>query len=122
MRVKSAAGRAAQFDFLGPQFDDLVADVQACRVCPRMCNSRRVLSRSAGPLNAVIMFIGEAPGRLGADESGLPFHGDKAGHNFEALLRHVGLSRYDVFVTNAVLCNPRDTAGNNAPPSRQELL
>ena len=66
------------------------------------------------------MFIGEAPGRLGADVSHLPFHGDKAGHNFESLLKQVGLSRYDIFVTNAVLCNPKGTGGNNATPSRQE--
>lgn len=67
------------------------------------------------------MFIGEAPGRLGADASELPFHGDKSGHNFEALLEQVGLSRYDAFVTNAVLCNPKDDAGNNATPLPSEV-
>jgi uracil-DNA glycosylase family 4 len=67
------------------------------------------------------MFIGEAPGRLGADESELPFHGDKSGHNFESLLEQVGLSRYDAFVTNAVLCNPKDDVGNNATPLPIEI-
>lgn len=67
------------------------------------------------------MFIGEAPGRLGADASGLPFHGDKSGHNFESLLEQVGLSRYDAFVTNAVLCNPKDANGNNSTPSPTEI-
>jgi uracil-DNA glycosylase family 4 len=67
------------------------------------------------------MFVGEAPGRLGADASQLPFHGDRAGHNFEELLDQVGLSRYDAFVTNAVLCNPRDDAGNNATPDASEI-
>ncbi len=68
------------------------------------------------------MFIGEAPGRLGADSTGIPFHGDKSGDNFESLLDFVGISREDVFITNAVLCNPKDIRGNNAPPNTNEIL
>ena len=86
-----------------------------------MDSSARVLSRAAGPLNAPLMFIGEAPGRLGADASGIPFHGDKAGHNFEELLTYSGIQRAEIFVTNAALCNPRDASGNNAPPSKAEV-
>lgn len=86
-----------------------------------MKESARVLGPGCGPTRADIMFIGEAPGRLGADGSHLPFHGDKSGHNFESLLAQVGLSRYDIFVTNAALCNPRDDRGNNATPSEVEL-
>lgn len=103
------------------EFEKLVGQVHSCRKCVRMEQSRRVLSRSAGPLTAPIMFIGEAPGRLGADGSEIPFHGDKAGHNFEDLLHHVGLDRYQIFITNAVLCNPRNDDGNNAPPNRTEI-
>ena len=39
----------------------------------------------------------------------------------ESLLEQVGLSRYDAFVTNAVLCNPKDGNGNNATPSPSEV-
>lgn len=67
------------------------------------------------------MFVGEAPGRLGADRTAVPFHGDVAGDNFEKLLALAGLSRAEVFVTNAVLCNPKDSKGNNAPPTRSVL-
>jgi uracil-DNA glycosylase family 4 len=67
------------------------------------------------------MFIGEAPGRLGADQTEIPFHGDQAGHNFEELLRLAGLSRDSLFVTNAVLCNPRDSSGRNSTPNPREL-
>lgn len=95
--------------------------VQFCTRCPRMDESSRVLSRAAGPLHAPLMFIGEAPGRLGADASEIPFHGDKAGHNFEDLLEFAGLSRSRVFVTNAALCNPRDENGNNSTPNRTEI-
>jgi uracil-DNA glycosylase family 4 len=67
------------------------------------------------------MFVGEAPGRLGADRTAVPFHGDKAGDNFEKLLGLAGLTRREVFITNAVLCNPRDEAGNNAAPPKWVL-
>lgn len=103
------------------KFIDLVGRVQACRQCHRMKDSARVLGPGCGPLDAPLMFIGEAPGRLGADDSELPFHGDKSGHNFERLIEQVGLSRYQVFVTNAVLCNPRDENGNNATPTATEI-
>ncbi|OVZ66377.1 uracil-DNA glycosylase [Pigmentiphaga sp. NML030171] len=103
------------------QFVDLVRRVKACKRCPRMADSARVFGAGCGSLSAKVMFIGEAPGRLGADASELPFHGDKSGHNFESLLEQVGLSRYDAFVTNAVLCNPKDENGNNATPTPSEV-
>jgi uracil-DNA glycosylase family 4 len=103
------------------KFLDLVVRVQACRKCPRMNGSARVLGPGCGPLDATAVFVGEAPGRLGADGSHLPFHGDKSGHNFESLIEQVGISRYHVFVTNAVLCNPKDDAGNNATPTTTEI-
>ena len=76
---------------------------------------------ASGPLDSKIFIIGEAPGRLGADTSAIPFHGDRAGDNFELLLEQVGLSRHDCYITNAALCNPKDEKGNNATPTRTEL-
>lgn len=102
-------------------FDSLVDDVQACRLCPRMQGCTRVLSRANGNLASVVMFVGEAPGRLGADRTSIPFHGDKSGDNFEKLLGYAELDRKDIFVSNAVLCNPKDNAGNNIAPGRREL-
>lgn len=103
------------------QFVDLCQEVQRCRTCPRMEGSARILGLSSGSLKARVMFIGEAPGRLGADSTGIPFHGDKAGDNFESLLDFVRISREDIFVTNAVLCNPKDDSGNNATPTLEEI-
>ncbi|MBX3649937.1 MAG: uracil-DNA glycosylase [Burkholderiales bacterium] len=103
------------------KFFDLVKDVQACTSCIRMKDSLRVLNHSAGNLNARAMFIGEAPGRLGADSTGIPFHGDTAGNNFEDLLSFSGLSRGEIFVTNAALCNPKDEKGNNSTPLPTEV-
>lgn len=103
------------------EFDCLVREAKCCLICERMKGSQRVIGHASGRIGAPIMFIGEAPGRLGADASAIPFHGDKAGDNFENLLEQVGLSRYDCFITNAILCNPKDEKGNNATPSRAEL-
>ncbi|HSK67929.1 MAG TPA: uracil-DNA glycosylase family protein, partial [Candidatus Limnocylindria bacterium] len=67
------------------------------------------------------MFIAEAPGRLGADRTAIPLAGDQSGRNFDRLLTAAELDRAEIFITNAVLCNPRDAAGRNAPPAAAEL-
>jgi uracil-DNA glycosylase family 4 len=102
-------------------FNSLCNDVKNCLLCSRMAESQRILSRASGPLSSKIMFIAEAPGRLGADQFSIPLHGDKTGHNFEELLKFTNLDRSEVFITNAVLCNPRDPEGNNSTPIKQEI-
>ncbi len=79
-----------------------------------------VLGRANGPVAARVMFIGEAPGRLGAVRTGVPFTGDQSGLRFQRLLEAAGLARDDVFVTNALLCNPLRN-GRNRAPRRREL-
>ena len=103
------------------RFDMLVRQAQACRACPRMEGRRRVLSALNGPLDARILFVAEAPGRLGGDKTAVPLQGDQTGRNFVRLLEAVGWSRAEVFVTNAVLCNPRDVRGRNDTPTRAEV-
>lgn len=103
------------------RLDLLVESAGRCNLCARMLGRTRVLSGKNGDIDSRILFVGEAPGRLGADRTGVPFHGDIAGRNFERLLNVAGLSRQEVFVTNAVLCNPRDQKGNNSPPTRREI-
>lgn len=103
------------------QFDTLVANVQRCNLCPRMANRRRVLGPDNGPINARVVFIAEAPGRLGADKSGVPLYGDQAGRNFQSFLEAAGIDRSRVFITNAVLCNPRTPDGRNDSPSTIEV-
>lgn len=104
-----------------PHFSKLVLEVQACRQCPRMCDSARVLSFAAGNLNAAVLFIGEAPGRLGADQTEIPFHGDVSGNNFEGLLAFAGLSRDAVFVTNAAICNLRTRTETTLRPQSKSF-
>src|SRR5260370_8837994 len=95
----------------------LVSDAQAWHLCPRMSLSRRVLGDLNGPWDSKIMFVAEAPGRLGAERTGIPLFGDRTGDRFEELLGAMRWNRRDVFITNAVLCNPRDMKGNNGSPT-----
>ena len=67
------------------------------------------------------MFIGEAPGRKGADRTRVPFSGDQSGKNFDRFLASIGLSRQQIFITSAALCNPRTESGANRKPSKAEL-
>jgi uracil-DNA glycosylase family 4 len=103
------------------KFQVLVDNANRCNLCSRMSGRTRVLSDKNGDINSKVLFIGEAPGRLGADRTGIPFHGDQAGQNFEHLLQNSGLSRQQIFITNAVLCNPRDENGNNSTPNNTEI-
>ena len=79
-----------------------------------------VLSSQNGSIYSDLIFVAEAPGRLGAGRTGVPFRGDRSGDNFELLLDHVGLKRKDIFITNAVLCNPLKS-GNNRRPTTKEI-
>jgi uracil-DNA glycosylase family 4 len=65
--------------------------------------------------------VAEAPGRLGAEKTGIPLFGDRTGDRFEELLQKMNLRRGEVFITNAVLCNPRDHNGNNDTPTKTEI-
>jgi uracil-DNA glycosylase family 4 len=103
------------------RFEDLIRSIQKCNLCPRMRCRKKVFSQANGSLYSKVLFIAEAPGRLGADKTGIPLHGDKTGDNFELLLGNIGWRREDIFVTNAILCNPRERDGRNATPSAREL-
>ena len=102
-------------------FNGLISEVKNCNLCSRMCNRTKVLSKENGNITSKVMFIAEAPGRLGAELTGIPLHGDKTGDNFEDLLQGIGWKRKDVFITNAVLCNPQNDKGYNAAPGQKEL-
>jgi uracil-DNA glycosylase family 4 len=103
------------------KFTRLIAEAAQCTRCPAMCERTAVLSKLNGSLKARIMFVGEAPGRKGADQTRVPFSGDQSGKNFDRFLASIGLSRNVIFITSAALCNPRSETGANRKPSRSEL-
>jgi uracil-DNA glycosylase len=80
-----------------------------------------VLSRKNGNLFPKVFFLAEAPGRMGADRTRMPFSGDKSGANFQILLDSIYLKREDIFITNSALCSPRSETGANRKPKKSEI-
>lgn len=79
----------------------------------------------SGSVPADICFVGEAPGRLGADKTGVPFTQDKSGLLFRRVLSELMKSARTplrVYVTNSVKCLPATSDGLNRTPSREEML
>ena len=103
------------------QFIELATEAAHCTLCPGMCGRSAVLSELNGPINARVMFIGEAPGRKGADRTRVPFSGDQSGKNFERFLASINLKRAEIFITSAALCNPRADSGANRRPKASEI-
>jgi uracil-DNA glycosylase len=102
-------------------FKRLVKDASSCTLCPAMCGRSAVLSELNGSPDARVMFIGEAPGRKGADRTRVPFSGDQSGANFDRFLNSIELTRKEIFITSAALCNPRSESGANRRPTQKEL-
>jgi uracil-DNA glycosylase family 4 len=102
-------------------FAALVRESSTCTRCPAMCGRQAVLSNLNGSIDAQIMFVGEAPGRKGADRTRVPFSGDQSGANLDRFMRSIQLPREQVFITSAALCNPRTDSGANRKPTQKEL-
>ena len=103
------------------KFLTLTQEAASCTRCAAMCERAAVLSALNGPLGARVMFIGEAPGRKGADRTRVPFSGDQSGKNFERFLASIDLKRSEIFITSAALCNPRAASGANRRPKASEI-
>ena len=102
-------------------FQTICADARECRLCPNLADKAAVLSDLNGNLHPKVFFIGEAPGRAGADRTRRPFYGDKSGDNFQKLLDSIGLKREEIFITSAVMCSPRSATDANRKPTRTEI-
>jgi uracil-DNA glycosylase len=101
-------------------------DDQSCARCPALVASRRRIVHGYGDPGARIVLVGEAPGRHGADRTGVPFSGDKSGRALQRMLIELGMSedqrpseqpQLRCFVTNIVRCCP---AANRAPTPREQ--
>jgi len=104
------------------KFNRLLSSTAKCDLCQRMTCRKKVLSEYNGNINTKVVFIAEAPGRLGAECCGIPLYGDRTGDNFENLLSNIGWSRDKIFITNSILCNPQDENGNNSTPEKEEII
>ncbi len=68
-----------------------------------------------GNVRSDILFVGEAPGK-NEDEQGLPFVG-VAGKNLDKMLKEVGLSIDEIYITNILKCRPP----KNRDPNKEEI-
>ena len=93
---------------------DLRTGVSGCVACP-LHEGRTNAVPGDGPIDAEVVFIGEAPGFY-EDKQARPFVGP-AGKFLDELLASVGWRRDQVYVTNVVKCRPP----NNRDPLPIEL-
>jgi DNA polymerase len=87
----------------------LYGRVRGCTNCA-LAATRTMAVPGEGPLNAEVMFIGEAPG-ANEDKQGRPFVG-AAGQFLDELLAAAALSRETVYICNVLKCRP---PGNRDP-------
>ncbi len=76
----------------------IAREIEQCRVCKRGKIGKAVPGE--GSANARVVFLGEAPGKKEA-ESGRPFIG-RSGQLLRSLIRAVGLTEADVYITSPV--------------------
>lgn len=98
---------------LADNWDVLQAEIANCTKCA-LCTTRTQTVFGSGNKQADWMLVGEAPGQH-EDERGLPFVGN-AGLLLTEMLRAIGLTREEVFITNILKCRPP----NNRDPRPDE--
>ena len=82
---------------------DLCKEIVNCRQCD-LAKQRNKAVPGEGAEDAVIAFIGEAPG-WHEDQQGHPFVGP-AGQFLDELLASIGMKRQEVYICNVLKCRP----------------
>ncbi len=81
---------------------------ETCMLCPRLVASRNRIVHGVGLAPARIMLVGQSPARQGSDKTGKPFTSPRSGKLLDEALVESGISRDDVYITNAIRCAPPD--------------
>lgn len=93
---------------------DVREELGDCTRCA-LCESRTQVVFGAGPENAELMFVGEAPG-ADEDKQGEPFVG-RAGQLLTKIINAMKFDRKEVYITNVNKCRPP----NNRDPKPEEV-
>ncbi|MFB6113434.1 MAG: uracil-DNA glycosylase family protein [Halodesulfurarchaeum sp.] len=96
--------------------------VSACTRCPELVESRSQIVNGVGPVDADLLFVGEAPGER-EDDAGEPFVG-RSGEILDDVLLEHRLDRETVRITNTVRCRPpenRDPRSDERANCREYL-
>lgn len=94
--------------------EEIHREIAECTNCD-LYMSRKLTVPGEGPVDARVMFVGEAPGEK-EDSEGRPFVGP-SGRLFDKLLKKNGIDRAEVFITGVVKCRPPD----NRNPQAHEI-
>lgn len=84
--------------------ETLAQRVSECRLCSSIVCQREKPVFGAGPANARIVLVGEAPGAE-EDRTGVPFVGE-AGKLLDKILAASGIPREQVYIMNTLKCRP----------------
>ena len=93
---------------------NLAREIKRCKKC-RLWKTRKNTVPGEGPINAKILFIGQAPGNE-EDKIGRPFIG-RAGKLLTELLDSANINRQEVFITSVLKCFPP----KNRKPKKDEI-
>lgn len=94
-------------------WEELINEISCCQKC-KLCENRKNAVPGEGNKNAMLMLIGEGPGR-DEDEQGRPFVG-AAGQLLDKMITAIGMKREDVYIANIVKCRP---PGNREPEQEE---
>ena len=108
---ESGAGSAEEKAEALERLRHTLGDCQRCK----LASGRTNIVFGEGNPAAVLMFIGEGPGR-DEDRQGRPFVGE-AGKLLTNLINKMGFERDDVYIGNIVKCRPK----NNRDPEDDEI-
>lgn len=96
------------------KLEEINSTIRTCEKCVLYKTRTNAVPGDGSP-NALIMFVGEAPGK-NEDLQGKPFVG-RAGQLLNEMLANAGLKREEVYITNIVKCRPP----NNRDPEYDEI-
>lgn len=99
------------------QLKSQLADCTKCRSMNK--GQKRVMG--IGAIEPLVFFLGESPGRLGADQTGIPFTRDRSGELLRKMIKEIEFSSKEIYFSNVVKCNPRNEQGRNRRPSNKEI-
>lgn len=119
MRFQRELGFCHVWNTSGPPYHsytlDMIRDeLGDCQRCA-LAEGRHHVVFGEGNANAILMFVGEAPGR-DEDLQGRPFVG-RAGELLTRIIAAIGLRREDVYIANILKCRPP----NNRDPQPTEV-
>ena len=114
-QISSAAPGGDENHHAQPGLNEVAEQVWKCRRC-ELGDLRTNAVPGEGNPNAMIAFVGEAPG-ADEDAQGRPFVG-RAGQLLDKIIIAMGLKRSEVFIGNILKCRPPD----NRDPRPNEII